>query len=142
MATKSPRIALIIAEYHKDIAATMEKAALAEAVQHGASVVQRIRVPGSYEIPLVAQTLLVKKTVDAVVVLAYIEKGETLHGEVMGHVVHSALVGLQLQYRKPVGLGIIGPGATKAQAVTRAVGAATGAVRAAVKNFHILQNLS
>ena len=53
---------------------------------------------------------------DGLVVLGYIERGETLHGEVMGHVVHTALVQLQLKYRKPVGIGIIGPGATAEQA--------------------------
>ena len=56
---------------------------------------------------------------DAVVVLGHIERGETLHGEVMGHVVQHALVQLQFKYRKPVGVGIIGPGATAEQADVR-----------------------
>ena len=72
-------------------------------------------MPGSYEMPLIADVLLGREDVDALVVLGYIERGETLHGEVMGNVVHAALVQLQLKHRKPMGLGVIGPGATPEQ---------------------------
>jgi len=63
--------------------------------------------------------LLKKGNFDALLVLGYIEKGETLHGEVMGHVVHRSIVELQLQYSVPIAIGIIGPGATIEQARER-----------------------
>jgi len=64
---------------------------LPQAGQLGLRVVCTVRVPGAYETPLVAKKLLARKDVDALVVLGFIERGETLHGEVMGHVVHRAL---------------------------------------------------
>ena len=76
------------------------------------------------------------------VVLGYIERGETLHGEVMGHVVHAALVQLQLSHRKPIGLGIIGPGATAEQAEARKVSSARAAVHAALRCREVLSSLT
>ena len=78
--------------------------------------------------------------IDLVVVLGYIEKGETLHGEVMGHVVQRALIDLQLKYRKPIGLGIIGPGATTEQAESRKTGYAEDASRAAFSMLTLLSD--
>ena len=89
-------------------------------------------VPGCYEVPLLASKLIARADVDALVVLGYIERGETLHGEVMGHVVHRSLMDMSIAHGKPVGLGIIGPGATSEQAEVRQDGYARAAVKAAL----------
>jgi 6,7-dimethyl-8-ribityllumazine synthase len=57
----------------------------------------------------------------------------------MGHVVQQTLVDLQLKHRKPVGIGIIGPGATLEQAEKRKVDYARAAVRAAVRSWSVLR---
>ena len=44
-------------------------------------------------------------------VLGIIERGETDHGLVMGQSVTGAVIELQIKHNKPIGLGIIGPGA-------------------------------
>ncbi len=138
----SPRVAILAAEFNQKLMDAMIEAALNEVAAVGAALVRVVRVPGSYEIPLIADALLAQDGVDALVVLGYIERGETLHGEVMGHVVHNALVQLQLRYRKPAGVGIIGPGATAAQAETRKIDYACAAVRAAVRNCAVLADNS
>lgn len=139
--TRPVRLAIIAGEFHQDLAHEMIATATTEAKKLNAVVTKTLLVPGSYEVPLIANQLLQQKTIDALVVLGYIEKGETLHGEVMGYVVHKALVELQLKYNKPIGLGIIGPGATKQQAKVRKQGTAQGAVWAAIKNYHLSQSL-
>ncbi len=141
MAGKKTRLALVAAEFHKDLSEEMLAAATQEAKRQRATVTVVVRVAGSYELPLVADRLLPSKKIDAVVVLGYIEKGETLHGEVMGHVVHAALVEIQLKHKKPIGVGIIGPGATRVQAEVRKVGAAQGAVRAVLQSLAVLRGL-
>lgn len=123
---------LVVAEFHRELAATMVAAARDEAASSDAEVVEEIRVPGAYELPLTVQHVLEDRRPDALVALGFIEKGETLHGEVMGHVVHRSLVELELSHRMPMGLGLIGPGATPAQAEVRAEGSARSAVRAAL----------
>lgn len=70
-----------------------------------------VEVPGVYEIPLAAKHLLQQKHVAGIVVLGVIELGETAHGLIMGQSVSNALIQLQLEFMKPMGLGIIGPNA-------------------------------
>jgi 6,7-dimethyl-8-ribityllumazine synthase len=131
---RSPRIALVAAEFNAPLVEFMVKAAADEASRQGATVVgEALRVAGSYETPLVVSRVIGRRDVDAVVVLGFIERGETQHGEVMGQVVHAALVRLALDNDKPVGIGIIGPGATRAQAEERKDAYARAAVRAALR---------
>lgn len=133
------KIAIIAAEFNKDLMMAMIAAAEQEIENVGATIVRIIRTPGCYEVPLIADFVLAQDDIEALVVLGYIERGETLHGEVMGHVVHGALLRLQLKYRKAIGLGIIGPGATKEQAEERKIDYAQAAVRAAVSNYEIVR---
>jgi 6,7-dimethyl-8-ribityllumazine synthase len=136
------RIAIIAAEFNRSIVDPMLDATHDEARKLGIAIAREVRVPGSFEIPLTAATLLAKTEIDAVVVLGYIEKGETLHGEVIGHVVYRALVELQLEHRKPIGIGIIGPGATVAQAEARRDSYGRAALRAAVSSLETLAALA
>jgi 6,7-dimethyl-8-ribityllumazine synthase len=133
-----PRCAILAAEFAREIVDVMVEEATAEAAAGGAEVAAVVRVPGAYETPLVADSLLADPNIDFIVVLGFIERGETQHGEVMGHVVHSTLVQLQLKHRKPLGIGIIGPGATIEQAEKRKVDYARAAVRAALHNWKLL----
>jgi 6,7-dimethyl-8-ribityllumazine synthase len=128
----------LVAEFHRSLVDAMLFFAANEAKDLGLRVLCTIRVQGSYETPLVAKRLLARRDVDALVVLGFIERGETLHGEVMGHVVHRALVESSLQFDKPVGLGLIGPGATKKQADARRKASARAAVRAVAKSLEAL----
>lgn len=141
-APKSPRIAFLVAEFHRSLSDAMLMYAANEAKALGLRVMRTVRVPGAYETPLIAQKLLARRDVDALVVLGFIERGETLHGEVMGHVVHRALVEASLTTGKPVGLGLIGPGATKKQAEVRKKGSARAAVRAVVASLEALGELA
>jgi 6,7-dimethyl-8-ribityllumazine synthase len=133
-------IAIIVADYHQAIASAMEASALDEAKRLKMKVQNTYRVTGSYEVPLLAQVLLKRKNIDALVVLGFIEKGETLHGEVMGNTVSQSLIQLSLQEKKPIGLGIIGPGATLAQAEKRKVGYAKAAVAVLARVIPVLQS--
>ena len=68
-------------------------------------------VPGSMEAPLAIDRMRGDGMVDGAVVLGIIEKGETDHGLVIGQSVTRAIIEMQIKYDKPIGLGIIGPGA-------------------------------
>lgn len=141
MKKPTARLGIIAGDFHKELAEAMIAAATAEAQAAGATVVHTIRVAGSYEVPLLADDLLAAKDIDAVIAIGYIERGETMHGEVMGHVVHQGLVDLQLKYRKPIGIAIIGPGATREQAEARKLSSAQGAVRAVLRTLAIRRAL-
>ncbi|HKQ71982.1 MAG TPA: 6,7-dimethyl-8-ribityllumazine synthase [Polyangiaceae bacterium] len=136
-------IAVVLADFNPRIAETMLEAARAEILDAEARLALSavIRVPGCYETPAVVDRLLAKPTQGAVVVLGYIERGETLHGQVMGAVVHAKLVDLAIAHKKPVGLGIIGPGATLEQAEKRTIGHARAAVRAVLRSLEAFEQI-
>jgi len=130
-----PRLILVVGEFHRDLMEIMVEAARARAEDRGAAVMDVVWVPGSFEVPLALHRVLGLEFVDAAVALGYIERGETRHGDVMGNAVSRAVVDLELRHDKPVGLGIIGPGATLEQARARAEGYARRAVDAALSFF-------
>jgi len=139
----TPRISIVAAQFNAEIVEPMIEEAEKVLRAGGATVQDIVRVPGSYEVPLAASMLLKKGTSNALVVLGYIEKGETMHGEIMGHVVHRSIVEMQLQYSTPIAIGIIGPGATLEQAQKRKIEYATGAAQCAlymVQNVLTLKN--
>ncbi|HIM33866.1 MAG TPA: 6,7-dimethyl-8-ribityllumazine synthase, partial [Candidatus Poseidoniales archaeon] len=63
------------------------------------------------ECPLALQRLLARDDIAGAVLLGIIERGETQHGLAMGQAVVQAVIDLQLATGKPVGMGVIGPGA-------------------------------
>ncbi len=139
MPVPKPKLAILAAEFAPAIIEVMIEEATREATTGGAEVVRVVRVSGAYELPLLADTLLANEHVEILIALGFIERGETQHGEVMGHLVHAALIDLQLKYKKPVGIGIIGPGATLDQAEKRKVDYARSAVQAAMKSWNLMR---
>lgn len=134
------KIAIIVGEFHKDLMDEMITVAKNMANSLGAEITDVIWAPGSLEAPLAIKRVIISKQYDAICLLGYIEKGETLHGEVMGNQVMSKVLDLQLQYDFPIGFGIIGPGATLDQAKLRIKSTAEKAVRAAIAMHNILNS--
>lgn len=127
------RIAIVSGVFHQEILDEMiavAKQSLATKATNACQIVFEIQVPGAYEIPLAVKKILEKGVVDGVVVLGAIEKGETLDGSVMGGTVSNFLMKLQLNYMIPIGIGIIGPGATFEQMQARAASKSRQAVKA------------
>ncbi|NQV89122.1 MAG: 6,7-dimethyl-8-ribityllumazine synthase [Parcubacteria group bacterium] len=122
------KIALVMGSFHKAEVTTMLEAARAQAAELDLEIVEEVWVMGSIEKPLALKRLLMRDDVDGAAVLGIIEKGETQHGFVMGQVVYDAIIQLQLEYMKPVGLGILGPGILPDQIQPRLKGYAQAAV--------------
>ena len=128
-----PKIALVVSEFNKEITLKMEKSAEKSAKSLGAEIVKKIHVPGAFEIPFAAKSVLKGKKIGAIAVLGAVIQGETYHDVVIVTAVAQALIDLSLQYDKPIGFGIIGPRVTWQQAEKRAEEYAKRAVEAAVK---------
>ena len=104
-------IAIVAGSYHKESVEKMVETAKAIASDNNLIVEEVNWVPGSMEVPLQIKRLFLRDSIDGAVVLGIIENGETKHGLVMGQAVTSSLIDLQLASMKPIGFGIIGPGA-------------------------------
>ncbi|MEM1982368.1 MAG: 6,7-dimethyl-8-ribityllumazine synthase [Sulfolobales archaeon] len=135
------KVAIVVAEFNYDITYLMLQKALNHANFLGIKVTYVVKVPGSFEIPLVVSKLLSKDDVDAVVTLGAVIQGETKHDEVVAQQAARKIMDLAVQYGKPVSLGIIGPGASRMQALERVEDYARRAVEAAVKSVKRLKNL-
>ena len=104
-------IAIVAGSYHKESVEKMIEKAKAVASDNNLIVEEVNWVPGSMEVPLQIKRLFLRESIDGAVVLGIIENGETKHGLVMGQAVTDSLLNLQLASMKPIGFGIIGPGA-------------------------------
>ena len=141
MATSS-QIAIVIGNFHRRQAEIMLESALDTAASHGLMVAKPVWVPGSMEKPLALKQLLLEPSVDGAVVLGVIEQGQTAHGRVMGQAVINAILNLQLDMMKPIGVGILGPEIQPGQIQERLVPYARDAVLAVHAMLGSLSNNS
>ena len=105
------RMGVVCGSFHKDEVNRMLDYATDEAESKKWEIAETVWVPGSMESPLALDRLLQREDINGAIVLGIIEKGETDHGMVMGQSVTKAIIELQIKHGKPIGLGIIGPGA-------------------------------
>jgi len=126
-------IAIVVAEFNEEIASRMQAVAEERAGQLKISVRHIARVPGSYDMPVVVDALLQRRDIDAVVTLGAVIKGQTKHDEVISHAAARALSDLSIRHKKPVSLGVSGPGMHERHAYARIRPVAERAVEAALK---------
>ena len=108
-------VAIVAGSYHKDKVEKMVEIVKTFCSENDFLIEEVTWVPGAMEIPLQTKRLLLRNSIEAVIVLGIIEKGKTDHGLVMGQAVTKAIIDLQLVSMKPIGFGIIGPGAEEKQ---------------------------
>ncbi|HUY70084.1 MAG TPA: 6,7-dimethyl-8-ribityllumazine synthase [Candidatus Baltobacteraceae bacterium] len=135
------KIAIVVSEFNSEVTSKMLKVALARAKALGITVSRTSHVPGAFDMPIVVDALLARNDVDAVVTLGAIIKGQTKHDELIANVTARTLVRLSLRHKKPVSLGITGPGMTDAQAIKRIAPVSERAVEAAQKLYLELKKL-
>ena len=133
------KIAIVLSEFNFEITSSMLEEAKKITTDDGAQIVKIVQVPGAYDMPLAAKKLAGRKDVDAVVALGAIIKGGTKHDEVIAIACTKSLCEISLEFEKPVALGVIGPGATYAQAQERAKDYAKRAVRSALVMIEALK---
>ncbi len=134
------RLAVVAAAFNADVTDKMVARALARANELGAEVVEVVRVPGTFEIPLALKRVLARRDVDGAVAIGAVIKGQTKHDELIAHAIAGRLLDLELETGKPIGLGITGPGMS-AKVAARRIRNAARAVDAAVAMVEVLRNL-
>lgn len=134
-------VAFVVADFHADITGEMLTRAQDRARQSRCKLGPVLRVAGTYDMPLPCEWLLEQDGVDAVVCIGAVVKGETMHDEVITHSTAQTLQALALEYDKPVGLAITGPGMTHDQAKAR-VDAGAHAVDAVLRVIEAWRELN
>lgn len=113
------KIALLVSDFNFDVTSLMLERARRHSEFLGVEVSRTVHVPGVFDMPLAIRKLLKQRDVDGVVILGAVIKGDTKHDELITGPVASAAVQLALEFNKPVGLGITGPGMDRLQALDR-----------------------
>ena len=105
------KIAIVCGSFHRSEVQRMLEWATDEATKSQLTVEEVVWVPGAMEVPLALDRLLTREDIEGAACLGIIEKGQTQHGLVIGQAVIKSIIELQIVHEKPIGLGIIGPGA-------------------------------
>jgi 6,7-dimethyl-8-ribityllumazine synthase len=135
------KIAIVVSDFNSEVTTPMLHRAIAHATALKAEITHTAHVFGIYDMPTVVKRLLQRWDVEGVVVIGAVIKGETLHDEVIAHAIANIAAQLAVEFEKPVGWGITGPGMTDEQAVER-IDNAKNAVEAVVRVAKILKELA
>jgi len=112
-------IGIVVSEYNADVTYLMLERAKEHAAFLGLTVKEVVKVPGVYDMPVAAKTLLGRVDIDGAVVLGAVIEGETRHDEIIMQQATRKILDISVETGKPIGLGITGHGMTKLQALDR-----------------------
>lgn len=103
------RIGIVISEWNEKITQALLKGAYSTLVKHGAieEDIYLDYVPGSFELPLGAQTLLNTEELDAVICLGCVIQGETKHFDFICNAVSNGIMKVSLDTGVPVIFGVL-----------------------------------
>ena len=103
------RVALVVSTYHDDITRRLETGALdaLDAAGVPREDVDRLEVPGAYEIPFGARTAAASGRIDAVVCLGCLIKGETPHFDYIASAVSHGIMQASLTHGIPMAFGVL-----------------------------------
>lgn len=132
------RIGIVCSEFNFDITQMMLERAKEHAKFLDVEVAKVVMTPGVYDIPLAVKMLIKDKNIDAVVTLGAVIEGETEHDQVIIGQAARKITDLAVEYEKPIGLGISGPGMSRLQAEDR-IERAKDAVESVVKQLKALK---
>ena len=127
------KIGVVVSEFNSDITLMMLEVARDHAAFLGAEIVDVIKVPGAFDMPLAIKKLLQRDDIQGVATLGAVIKGETKHDEVVANQSSRKIMDLSLEFDKPVSLGVFGPGGTHSQAKQRIESYAKRSIETCVK---------
>lgn len=101
------RVGIVQARWNQAIVDRLATGAQRGLTALGVSAVETVSVPGSFEIPLAAKVLAESGTVDAVICLGVVIRGETTHYELVSEGAAIGIQRVQLSTGVPVAFGLL-----------------------------------
>lgn len=116
---KKQKIAVVYGVFNEDITSVMRDRAVKAIEAAGFEAAPLVAVSGTYDLPFATDRALSSREVVAAIAIGVIITGETKHDELIAHAAAKSLLDISLARQKPVGLGVTGPGQTRAMAEAR-----------------------
>ena len=118
---KGFKFVIVVSRFNNFITEKLVDGAVDALVRSGGdkNSIEVVRVPGSFEIPLVVKRIAAKKRYDAIICLGAVIRGETPHFDFVANEVTKGIALLNLEYGLPITYGIITADNTE-QAIDRA----------------------
>jgi len=115
------RFALVVSRFNEALTSRLESGAIDCLLRHGADEdhITVVRVPGAWEIPIVAARLAAAGGVDAVISVGALVRGGTAHFDLIAAEVAKGLAQASISSGVPISFGVI-TADTLEQAVERA----------------------
>lgn len=106
---KKKKIGIVVSQFNEFITKRLWDGCLDELSKNGVKKSETVivTVPGSFEIPVAALKLARKKSIDAVICLGAVIKGETLHFELVAEGAAQGILRVSLMTGKPVIMGVL-----------------------------------
>lgn len=103
------RFGIVVSKFNEFVTSRLEAAALDTLKQHGAAEehLQIVRVPGAFEIPLVARQIANSKQFDAVICLGAVIRGETPHFDFISAEMSRGIAQASLDTGIPIIFGVL-----------------------------------
>lgn len=108
-AAPDTKIAIVISEFNEEICKRLLDGCIKTLKKCGIFLenIEVIWVPGAFEIPLIAQKVLIKHDIDAVIGLGAVIKGDTPHFDFVCNECARGIMNVQLKTGLPVIFGVI-----------------------------------
>lgn len=117
------KFGIVVAEWNEQVTESLYSGAYQTLINAGANreKIERMNVPGTFELSLAGQWMAEKEDVDAVICLGCVIQGETRHFDFICDAVANGITNVNLKYNKPVIFGVLTTDNMK-QALDRAGG--------------------
>jgi 6,7-dimethyl-8-ribityllumazine synthase len=140
------RFAFVAARFNDFVVEPLIRGAIDALKRHGSSEkqIEIVRVPGAFDIPIVARKLALSRRYDALIALGAVVRGQTPHFDYVAGECASGLARIALESGIPIAFGVLTTD-TMEQAVDRAGGKAgnkgADAALAAIEMANLLRRL-
>jgi 6,7-dimethyl-8-ribityllumazine synthase len=104
------RFGIVVSRFNDGLTSELCRSAVQCLEKNGAAVsaINVVRVPGAYEIPVVAEKMAATGTYDALIVLGVVVEGETQHAQMIIDTTGQSLLDIACRHQVPVINEIVG----------------------------------
>jgi len=109
LSAKGLKVALVVSRFNDFISERLQEGAIDTLLRSGAAEndIDIVKVPGSFEMPVVAKTLARNGNHDAIICLGCVIRGATPHFDYVAGEAAKGIAKVALDYERPISFGVI-----------------------------------